>query len=287
MRWHETKEDLAGRVPLSWLPTSRALEGGVRGSVGAGGGAGANSKKSRCGQCGTVARGYYDKRTRRIRDLSCGDVRIYLEVEVRRVRCRKCGKVKTERLDWLADNPLYTKRFYRHVGRKCRTMSIKDVAAELHLDWHAVKELDKRYMQEQLRRAPKPAPAVVGIDEIAIRRGFTYRLVATDLIRRRAIWFGGVDRSEASLDTFWAWLGARQAARVRLVVMDMWRAFENSTRRNAPQAAILYDKFHVVSCLGEALDEVRKQEYARLAGRDRFGTGVVPDGTPRHGLSIL
>jgi hypothetical protein len=40
-------------------------------------------------------------------------------------------------------------------------------------------------MQEQLRRAPQPAPAVVGIDEIAIRRGFTYRLVATDLIRRR------------------------------------------------------------------------------------------------------
>lgn len=201
--------------------------------------------------------------------MSCGDARIYLEVEVRRVQCRKCGKVKTERLDWLADNPFYTKRFYRHVGRKCRTMSIKDVAAELHLDWHAVKELDKRYMQEQLRRAPKPAPAVVGIDEIAIRRGFTYRLVATDLIRRRAIWFGGVDRSEASLDVFWAWLGAKKAARVRLVVMDMWRAFENSTRRNAPQAAILYDKFHVVSCLGEALDEVRKQEYARLAGRDR------------------
>ncbi|MBP8655664.1 MAG: ISL3 family transposase [Kiritimatiellae bacterium] len=218
-------------------------------------------KKSRCGQCGTVAHGYYDKRTRHIRDLSCGDVRIYLEVEVRRVRCRKCGKVKTEQLDW--------KRFYRHVGRKCRTMSIKDVAAELHLDWHADKELDKRYMQEQLRRTPKPAPAVIGIDEIAIRRGFTYRLVATDLIRRRAIWFGGVDRSEASLDAFWAWLGGRQTARVRLVVMDMWRAFENSTRRNAPQAAILYDKFHVVSCLGEALDEVRKQEYAQLAGRDR------------------
>ena len=194
---------------------------------------------------------------------------MYLEVEVRRVQCRTCAKVKTEQIDWLAENPFYTKRFHLQVGRKCRVMSIKDVAEELRLDWHAVKELDKRYMQEQLRRAPKPAPAVVGIDEIAIRRGFTYRLVATDLIRRRAIWFGGADRSEASLDAFWAWLGARKAARVRLVVMDMWRAFENSTRRNAPQAAILYDKFHVVSCLGEALDEVRKQEYARLAGRDR------------------
>ena len=64
-------------------------------------------------------------------------------------------------------------------------------------------------------------------------------------------------------------LGAPKAARVRRVVMDLWRAFENSPRRNAPQAAILYDKFHVVSGLGEALDEVRKQEYVRLAGRDQ------------------
>ena len=183
--------------------------------------------------------------------------------------CRKCGKVKTERLDWLADNPFYTKRFYRHVGRKCRTMSIKDVAQELHLDWHAVKELDKRYMHEQLRRATPPAPAVIGIDEIAVGRRHAYRIVVSDLIRRRPIWFGGVDRSEASLDSFYASLGAKKAARVRLAVMDMWKAFEKSTRRNAPDASILYDKFHVISHLGEALDEVRKQEYARLAGRDR------------------
>ena len=239
------------------------------GSGGPGHPAGSDSKKSRCGQCGSVHRSFYDKRLRRIRDLSCGDARIYLEVEVRRVMCRKCGKVKTERLDWLADNPFYTKRFYRHVGRKCRTMSIKDVAEELHLDWHAVKELDKRYMQEQLRRATPPAPAVIGIDEIAVGRRHAYRIVVSDLIRRRPIWFGGVDRSEASLDSFYASLGAKKAARVRLAVMDMWKAFEKSTRRNAPDASILYDKFHVISHLGEALDEVRKQEYARLAGRDR------------------
>ncbi|MBU4320662.1 MAG: transposase family protein [Nitrospinae bacterium] len=68
-------------------------------------------KKMACGCCGTVHRGYYDKTVRRIRDLSCGDARIYLEVEVRRVRCKRCGKVKREKLPWLANNPFYTKRF--------------------------------------------------------------------------------------------------------------------------------------------------------------------------------
>ena len=111
-----------------------------------------------CGCCGTVHRSYYDKTVRRIRDLSCGDARIYLEVEVRRVRCKRCGTVKREKLPWLANNPFYTKRFSYYVGRKCRAMTIKDVAKELRLDWHAVKALEKEYMQEQLRRNPVAAP---------------------------------------------------------------------------------------------------------------------------------
>jgi len=37
----------------------------------------------------------------------------------------------------------------------------------------------------------------------------------------------------------------------------------------SPQAAILFDKFHIMRHLGDALDRVRKNEYARLAGRDR------------------
>ena len=106
-----------------------------------------------------------------MRDLSCGDTRVYLDVEVRRVACQRCGKVKRERLAFLADNPLYTKRFAFYVGRRCRSATIKDVAKELHLDWHTVKELEKQYMAAQLKRAGRPAPLAIGIDEISIRQG--------------------------------------------------------------------------------------------------------------------
>ena len=51
--------------------------------------------------------------------------------------------------------------------------------------------------------------------------------------------------------------------------MDMWKPFRNSTRSHAAQASILFDKFHVMRHLGEALDQVRKSEYARLRGKDR------------------
>jgi transposase len=177
--------------------------------------------------------------------------------------------VRQEKLDWLANNPFYTKRFAFFVGRRCRAMTIQDVARETRLDWHTIKELEKQYMMEQLRRTGRPAPKVIGIDEISIRKGHTYRIVVSDLERRRPIWFGGTDRSEGSMDQFYAWLGPKKAKQVRLAVMDMWKPFEKAARRHVPQAAILYDKFHVIRHLGEALDTVRKKEYGRLSGKDR------------------
>ena len=214
-------------------------------------------------------RGWYDRRVRRVRYLSCGDTRVYLEVEVRRVDCRSCGQVKREALALLADNPFYTRRFAFYVGRRCGQGPIKDIARELGLDWGTVKTLDMQYMRAQLAKAGTPAPEAIGIDEIAIRKGHTYRIVVSDLVRRRPIWFGGEDRSEASMAQFYAWLGEGKTRRIRLAVMDMWKPFTNATRKHAPQAAILYDKFHIMRHLGEALDKVRKREYARLSGKSR------------------
>lgn len=202
-----------------------------------------------------------------MRDLPCGDLRIYLEFDLRRVACRVCGRVKQERLDWLAANPHYTKRFALYVGKQCRSSTITEVAADLHLDWHAVKAMDMLYMQEQLQQAPPPAPEVIGIDEISVRKGHVYRIIVSDLARGQPLWFGGVDRSEASMAMFYDWLGPELTGRVRLAVMDMWKPFRTVAETKAPAAAILYDKFHVLRQLNEAMDQVRKDEYKRLTNR--------------------
>src|SRR4030067_1001213 len=148
-----------------------------------------------------------------------------------------------------------------------RSAAIKDVARELKLDWHAVKALEKQYMAAQLAKAGRPGPKAIGIDEISIRKGHTYRIVGSDLLRGRPIWFGGQDRSEASMALFYDWLGEEKTRGSRWAVMDMWKPFYNATVAQAPQAAILYDKFHIMRHLGEALDEVRKSEYRGLRGR--------------------
>src|SRR3990167_2591277 len=71
------------------------------------------------------------------------------------------------------------------------------------------------------------------------------------------------------MQQFYEWLGPKKSKRIRLAVMDMWKPFRTVTEAQAPQSAILFDKFHVMRHLGDALDQVRKSEYARLSGRDR------------------
>jgi transposase len=208
---------------------------------------------------------------RRVRDLSCGDTRVDLEVEVRRVWCHNCGAVKQEKLPWGAAKPFYPKRFAFFGGRRCRTATRQDIAREVRLDWRTVKELDKHDLREQLRRTGTPGPKLLGVDEIAMRKGHTYRLVVSALARRRAIGFGGTERSEASRDLFYAWLGTKKSPRSRLAVLEMWKPFRPATLKAAPapQAKILFDKFPVLRHLNAALDQVRKSESARLTGKHR------------------
>ena len=221
-----------------------------------------------CSGCGKARHHLYGKRWRRVRDLDCGDREVYLDFPMRRVKCPACG-VKNERLDFLSDNTRFTLRFAMKVGALCRVMTIRDVARHMRMDWHAVKELDKIYMREQMARAGHPTPCVIGIDEISIKKRHVYRIVVSDLEQKRAIWFGGDGRSETDMDRFYAFLGKENAAKLRLAVMDMWLPFRKSTQAHAPNAAILFDKFHVLRHLGDALDKVRKQEYARLTGDKR------------------
>ena len=196
---------------------------------------------------------------------------MFLLLQLRRVNCLYCGGVKTEHFDWLAELPHFTRRFALFVGERCRESSVTAVAEELCLHWHTVKELDKLYMQEQLRRAGSPSPRAIGIDELSIGARHSYRIIVSDLDRACPIWFGGQDRSEQSMDQFFTWIGPRKSGKIRLAVMDMWRPFRTSTLKagHAPQAEILYDKFHIMSHLSKAMDQVRRHEYARLTGADR------------------
>jgi transposase len=148
-------------------------------------------------------------------------------------------------------------------------MPNKTVAEMKRLHHSTVNDLDKLYMQKQVDLAGLPAPRAIGIDEISIRKGHNYRIIVSDPDRERPIWVGGEGRKEADIDLFLEVLDDQKRPRIKLAAMDMWKPFRNSALKNAPNARIIFDKFHIMRHLSKALDEVRRSEYKRLSGKDR------------------
>ena len=266
---HENRSQSEGTFVRSRLRGIGEVEGNLRGPQGESRAAETPKKTAICSNCGQRCRGRYDQRRCRVRDLRVAGWVVYLEFERWRVRCSGCGGVHVERLDWLAQNPRYTERFALHVGRLCTSMSNKAVAELERLHDSTVKDLSKLYMQEQVRRAGRLRPRAIGIDEIAVRKGHDYRVVVSDLDQGRPIWMGGNGRTQADVEQFFAQLGSKASDGIELVVIDMWRPFRNAVRDKAPNAAIVFDKFHIMRHLSKALDQVRRDEYRRLQGKDR------------------
>jgi hypothetical protein len=126
------------------------------------------------------------------------------------------------------------------------------------------KALDKLYMQEQIELAGSVAPRAISIDVLSMSGANKYRIVISDLDLQRPIWVGGEGRKEANIDLFFEALGEEKSAGVELVAMDTWKPFHNSVSKNAAQAQIVHDRFHIMGQLSKALEEVRSKEYKRL-----------------------
>lgn len=197
-------------------------------------------------------------------------MRVYLDFEYRRVACPDCG-VRQERLSWLSDTRRATRRFAQEIGRQCRELSEARVAAMHQMSWGQVRRLDMAYMEDLLAKHPPPKRLrAIGMDEVSVRKGHTYAVVVADLERNKPIWMSeSPGRKEEDLDKFFVELGARRSRKIELAVMDMWKPFRNSTLAHAPQVRIVFDKFHVIKHLSDALDEVRRREYKRVNEKDR------------------
>jgi transposase len=70
--------------------------------------------------------------------------------------------------------------------------------------------------------------------------------VVYDLERRVLLWVGD-DRTEAAVRPFFTKeMGTRRCHTLRVICMDMWAAYANLLKEHAPQAQILFDRFHIV-----------------------------------------
>jgi transposase len=209
-----------------------------------------------CSHCGQSTEAIHDQQERRIRDLPLFEHRVELIVPRVRVACGQCGP-KLERLNWLEPYARVTKRLGESVARLCRVASVRHVAKHFGLDWKTVKELDFTSLRRELGPVDLDGLQVIGMDEFAIQKGHRYATVIVEPTRKRVLWVGR-GRGRADVRPFFELLGPARCRLLRAAVMDMNAGYEIEVKHHCPQAAIVFDLFHVVAKYGrEVIDRVR------------------------------
>lgn len=220
-----------------------------------------------CGGCGIGSRSVHSWRERHVRDLPWGEWKVFLVIEMHRVRCPRCG-VKTERIPFLEGKHPYTSRFAAAVARDCEDAPVSRVAMRWRLSAQTVRRIDKRSLKSWSRARPRRPLRWMGVDEIFWRKGSCLTVVS-DLQAGEPIW-AAPERKKETLDRFFTErLPARRRRAVRAVCMDMWKPFLLSVQEHLPRAAVVFDKFHVMKHVNDAVDETRRQEFFRQKGRLR------------------
>lgn len=190
---------------------------------------------------------------------------LYLKV----FRCKDCGAERQEPIEDAAPLKSYSKHFARYVLELAEQMTISAVAEILGVYWHMVKEIVKTDLKRQVKRRRFGKVRLIAIDEIAAKKRHKYLTVVTDLESGEVI-FVAEGKDAVCLEPFFTKL---RRARAKLVAcaIDMSGAYEKaindynaSLKKGVPACAIVTDHFHAVKQMNETIDDIRKDEVARL-----------------------
>lgn len=114
-------------------------------------------------------------------------------------------------------------------------------------------------------RKEKRIPARIAVDEKSFAKGHKYETLVCDH-ERGTVEYVADHNSQESLESYYKQFTEEQKASVTAVTMDMWDPFIAATRNHIPQweSKIVFDRFHVMRHVSEAVNKVRKEENKAL-----------------------
>lgn len=218
-----------------------------------------------CPECGESSPLYDHQAERMWRHLDTMQYVTLVHARPPRIECASHG-VRGARLPWADPKSRFTLLFERFAIDVLRMGSVKSAAKILRIKWNEAWGIKSRAVSRGLKRKAQTPPRYVGIDEKAFRPGqATYMTVINDLERGTVEWVSS-ERTSESLAEYFDQFTDQQLARIEGFAMDMWRPYAKAVRERFPDASvmIIYDRFHVMQEVNEALNNVRKAEHREL-----------------------
>jgi transposase len=117
----------------------------------------------------------------------------------------------------------------------------------------------------QHTKRPRVTPHL-GVDEKAIAKGHQSLTLVCD-VDRSTVEYIAEDRKQARLEGYFTRLAADQVAGIEAIALDMWEPYVQAIRAQVPDAAakMVFDRYHIMTHMGQAVDTVRKREHRALA----------------------
>ncbi len=185
----------------------------------------------------------------------------YLHARVPRVK-QSDGSVKTQSVPWARPNSGFTLLFEAFSLLLIENeMPVNKAAEIVRVNPHRLWTVFNYWISKAHREDIVEQPQQIGFDETSTRKGHNYLTTMVDLQERRVLFATegkGADCIERSVE----YLEQKQVETkdIKQVCIDMSPAFISGCMKHLPDAAVTFDKFHVVKEVNKAMDELRKLE---------------------------
>jgi transposase len=226
----------------------------------------AEGSRFSCPRCGGAACPVHDTKRRTWRHLDFFQHQTFLTARVPRVACPRCG-VHQVPVPWAREGTGFTTRFETALLDLARQMPVSAVAAEARVHPDRVWRVLRHYVEAAVAQQDLSGVTAVGLDECSKRKGHQYLTTFCDLDQARVV-FVAEGKEAATVRQFADTLLAHGGAptQVTQVCCDMAPAYISGTETFLPNAAITFDRYHVMALLNQAVDAVRRQEARGVAG---------------------
>ena len=211
-----------------------------------------------CSQCGQRAHPHDALQERRWRHVPLWGIPSKIVYQPWRVRCPQCG-IKVERIPWGPSKSPLSLPLVIVLATWAKLLALKLVAEMFSVSWSTVAGAVKQAVNYGLEHRETDFVLGLGIDEISRQKGHIYHTQIYDLTEHRLLW-SQEGRSAETLEAFFKEWGPERTQRIVGICCDMWAPYVQVIRRYAPQAVLVFDKFHLIRHLLEAVNRVRKQE---------------------------